>query len=202
MQLPARSTARALITATVALLPLGAVASLAAATPVTTPTGTTAAPGSPAVAGAGAGAPKAAPGGWERYHAQPFTAPAGTLCRFTVHSEVLFDQQYVRTTETYTNGKPKTQEFVGPLVVRVVNRTSGRSVVRDLSGRAIADYGRDGSFDFRIQGSAAVGFHPGDSLRPGFYVLRGEHVVRFAADGTRTVLVDRGTEENLCRTLS
>lgn len=138
MQLPARSTARALITATVALLPLGAGASLAAATPV--------------------------------------TAPAGTLCRFTVHSGVPFDQEYVRSTETYTNGKPKTQEFVGPLVVRVVNRTSGRSVVRDLSGRAIADYGRDGSFDFRIQGPAA--------------------------DGTRTVLVDRGTEENLCATLS
>lgn len=162
---------------------------------------TTAAPGLPALAAAVTGS--AAAGGWQRYHAQSFTVAAGDLCPFKLHSEVLFDQEYFRTTDTFANGKPRTQEFVGPLVVRIVNRDSGRSVVRDLSGRAIAAYRRDGSFDFRLQGPAAVGFHPGDSLRPpGYYVLRGEHVVRFAADGTRTVLVDRGTEENLCSTLS
>lgn len=47
----------------------------------------------------------------------------------------------------------------------------------------------------------AVGFHPGDSRPPGYYVLRGEHTVQFAADGTRTITVDRGTEEDLCHTL-
>lgn len=203
MHRPARPTARVLTTVAAALLPVGAVASVAAANPEAAPDAT-ARPASSAPAATPAATTDAAtaPGGWQRYHAQSFTTAAGDLCRFVLHSEVLFDQEYVRTTETFANGKPRTQEFVGPLVVRVTNRESGRAVVRDLSGRAIVEYGRDGSFDFRLQGPAAVGFHPGDSLRPGYYVLRGEHVVRFAADGTRTVLVDSGTEENLCRTLS
>ncbi len=48
----------------------------------------------------------------------------------------------------------------------------------------------------------SIGFHLGDALPPGYYVLRGVHVVRFAADGTRTVVIDRGGEENLCATLA
>jgi hypothetical protein len=199
MHRPARPAARVLTTVAAALLPVGAVASVAAANPEAT----SGVPGGAASSAPAATTdPATAPGGWQRYHAQSFTTAAGELCRFRMHSEVLFDQEYVRTTETYADGKPKTQEFVGPLVVRVTNRDSGRSVVRDLSGRAIVEYGRDGSFDFRLQGPAAVGFHPGDSLRPGYYLLRGEHVVHFAASGKRTVLVDRGTEESLCRTLS
>ena len=158
------------------------------------------APGVPAPAKAVSGPVEA--GGWQRYHAQSFTTDPGDLCPFTLHSEVLFDQEYVRTTSTYADGKPQTQQFVGPIVVRITNRDSGRSVLRDLSARGVVDYRRDGSFDFRLQGPAAIGFHPGDALPPGYYVLRGVHVVRFAADGTRTVVIDRGSEENLCTTLA
>jgi len=78
-----------------------------------------------------------------------------------------------------------------PLLVRV----------HDLSGRAVLTYDPDGSYDFRLSGPAAVGFRRGDSLPRGSYVLRGYHVIRFAADGTRTLIIDRGTEENLCRKL-
>lgn len=142
-----------------------------------------------------------AAGGWHRYHAQPFTAPAGTLCPFRVHSQVLFDREYVRTTRAYPDGSPRTQQYVGPLVVRVTNTATGHSVRRDLSGRAVVQYARNGSFTYQLQGPVAVGFHPGDSLPPGYYVLRGEHTVHFTADGTRTITADEGTEENLCHTL-
>lgn len=144
-----------------------------------------------------------APGGWERYVAASFTAPAGTLCPFRLHSQVRFDEEYVRTTATYADGSPRTQEYVGPLVVRVTNRETGRSVRRDLSARAVVRYARDGGYDFELAGPAAVGFHPGDQgLRPGYWVLRGQHTVHFAADGTRSLTVDEGTEEDLCRTLT
>ncbi|MGL5910700.1 MAG: hypothetical protein ACRCZP_11905 [Phycicoccus sp.] len=140
--------------------------------------------------------------GWERLVAAPFTSPAGDLCPFELRSEPVFDEVYTRITKTYPDGSPKRQEYSGPLVVRLTNTASGESVQRDLSGRAVATYAPDGSFEFRIQGPAAVGFRAdrGDSLPTGYYVLRGVHVVSFAADGTLTV--DRGAEENVCRTLS
>ncbi|MGB9378320.1 MAG: hypothetical protein WCB04_12480 [Mycobacteriales bacterium] len=155
----------------------------------------------PAAANPAAGNTKA-PGGWERYHAQSFTTAPGALCPFELHSQVLFDQEYVRTTSTYSDGSPRTQEYVGPLVVRMTNQSNGHSIVRDLSGRAVLAFSPDGSYLFHLQGPGAVGFHPGDSLPPGYYVLHGDHVIRFAADGTRTMVADHGTEENVCRTLA
>lgn len=160
----------------------------------------TAAP-APSAATATVAAPATA-GGWQRFHAQSFTAAAGALCPFALHSQVLFDREYVRTTAAYPDGSPRVQQFVGPLVVRVTNQGTGRSVRRDLSARAVVRYAPDGSFDFQLDGPAAVGFHPGDSQPPGFYVLRGRHVVHFAKDGTRTLTLDQGSEENLCTTLT
>lgn len=147
------------------------------------------------------GPPPGPPGAWQPYRAESFTAPAGTLCAFSLRSEVVLDEEWVRTT-TAPDGSLLRQEFVGPLVVRLTDVDTGASVKRSLSARAVAEYAPDGSFVLRIQGPAAVGFHPGDSLPPGYYLLRGRHTVRFAADGTRTVVLDRGPEEDLCATLS
>lgn len=160
------------------------------------------------VAAAASAAPAAAapdavqPGGWSRFHATSFVSPAGALCRFELRSDVLFDQEWVRTTQTFPDGTPRVQEFVGPLVVRLTDDATARSIVRDLSARAVVVHFADGSFDFQLHGPAAVGFHPGDGRPPGYYVLRGEHVVHFAADGTRTVTKADGAEENVCTTLS
>jgi hypothetical protein len=142
--------------------------------------------------------------GWQRVVTQPFTSPAGDLCPFALHSEPLVDQVYVRTTATFPDGSPQRQQYAGPLIVRLTNTATDASIVRNLSGAAVATYAADGSYDFRIIGPAAVGFraYQGDNLPTGFYVLRGIHVVHFAADGTRTLTVDRGTEENVCVTLA
>jgi hypothetical protein len=141
-------------------------------------------------------------GGWQRYRAASFTAGAGTLCPFALHSAVVFDREYVRTTATFPDGSPRSQEFAGPLVVRLTNLQTSRSVRRDLSARAVVRYAADGSYDLFLQGPAAVGFHPGDGLPPGYDVLRGTHTVHVAADGTRTLTRDGGTEEDVCRTLA
>lgn len=161
----------------------------------------------PATADTSALARAAAPttthaGGWQRAPSDGFVSPAGDLCSFALRSETRFDRVFVRTTRTFPDGDPRRQEYAGPLVVRLVDQRTGVAVRRDLSGRAVATYRADGSYDFAISGPAAVGFHEGDGLPRGYYVLRGFHVVRFAADGTRTVLVDRGTERNVCRDLS
>ena len=143
-------------------------------------------------------------GGWQRVVTQPFTSPAGDLCPFGLHSEPLVDRVYVRTTATFPDGSAQRQQYAGPLIVRLTNTATGASIVRNLSGAAVVTYATDGSYDFRIIGPAAVGFraYQGDNLPTGFYVLRGVHVVHFAADGTRTLTVDRGTEENVCVTLA
>ncbi len=166
--------------------------------------GLTAAAANPAAAQSGRVAAAGQPGGWERVVAAPFTSPAGDLCPFELRSEPLFDQVYVRTTARFADGSPRRQEYAGPLVVRLTNTATGTSIVRDLSGRAVARYRPDGGYTFRIQGPAAVGFraYRGDNLATGYYVLRGDHTVRFAAaDGPRTLIRDRGSEENVCRTL-
>lgn len=164
---------------------------------------------SPASASAGASGAtsettSASGSGWVRSVAEPFTSPAGDLCVFPLQSDPLVDRVYVRTVRTFPDGSPEIQEYVGPLVVRLTNTTTGASIVRNLSGRAVVTFAADGSSDFRIQGPAAVGFRSanGDSLPTGFYVLRGVHVVHFAVDGTRTLTVDRGSEENTCATLA
>lgn len=141
-------------------------------------------------------------GGWERSPSDGFVSPAGDLCRHALRSETLLDEVWVRTTRTFADGSPRRQEYAGPLVVRLSDETTGASVERDLSGRAVVTHHRDGSFDYAISGPVAVGFHDGDGLRRGYYVLDGYHVVRFAADGTRSVVVDRGTERDVCRDLA
>lgn len=142
------------------------------------------------------------PGGWAPYRTDGFTRAAGELCPFALESRVAFDREFVRTTSTYANGDPKRQEYVGPLVVKVTNADTGRSVQRDLSARAVVTYDPDGAYAFDISGPVAVGFYDGDDLPQGFYVLRGRHTVRFEADGSRRLVADHGREENLCETLS
>jgi hypothetical protein len=175
---------------------------LMAAATVLTATALVAAGAGPAAAGTAQ--PAAAQiDGWQRVVTQPFTSPAGDLCPFALHSEPLVDLVYVRTTATFPDGSPQRQQYAGPLIVRLSSAT-GASIVRNLSGAAIVTYAADGSYDFRIIGPAAVGFraYRGDNLPTGFYVLSGIHVVHFAADGIRTLTVDRGTEENVCATLA
>lgn len=164
----------------------------------------TASGAAPAAADTPGPAPGFRGGGWERVVAEPFTSPAGDLCPFPVHSEPLVDRVYVRATATFPDGTPRRQEYAGPLVVRMTNTATGAAITRSLSGRATATYSADGGYDFSIKGRAAVGFraYRCDSEPTGFYVLRGVHLVHFAADGTRTLTLDRGSEENVWNTLS
>jgi hypothetical protein len=161
-----------------------------------------------AVAIAGVTSPASAdeieiPPGWTRSPSQPFDAPAGTLCPFALHGDVVKDEVITKVIATYPDGSPKAQLFVGDLVFRFTNVDTGTAVTRDLGGDGLAEYGANkSSLTWTFIGPAAVTIPPSGAFAPGVYVLSGLHVLRYNSDGTFQMLVDEGRDENLCQTLA
>jgi hypothetical protein len=144
------------------------------------------------------------PGPWAPFEATSFTLEAGTRCPFTLQGDVVSDQERIRTLETYPDGSPRIQEVVGQLVSRFTNVETGESVVRNLTGTAIVEYGTDGSFTLTLQGGHfAVGLAPTDAGGPAFLIMTGSgYAVTFDPDGTRHLTFGNGTVENICETLA
>ncbi len=144
------------------------------------------------------------PGGWSPYRTAPFTLAAGARCPFGLSGTPVRDRERIRTLATFADGKPRIQEVKGPLVVRYTNLDSGRSVRRNLTGRALVTYGADGSFKETLEhGHFAAGLSASDLGGPGFFVLTGSGFgLAVAADGSRTLSLGTGRVENLCTTLS
>lgn len=145
-----------------------------------------------------------AAGGWSPYRTAPFTLDAGVRCPFALNGTPVHDRERIRTLATFADGKPRVQEVAGPLVVRYTNLDTGRSVRRNLTGRALVTYGTDGSFKESLKhGHFAVGLSATDAGGPGFFVLTGSgFALAVAADGSRTLSLGTGRVENLCTTLS
>jgi len=143
------------------------------------------------------------PSPWEPYHSEPFTQAAGDVCEFAVHGDIVRDHEFVRTLQTYPDGTPKEQEFVGPLVIRFTNMSTGKSVVRDLTGTGWWFYDQDGTIRGHGVGHMAIGIHAvNTSPPPGEYVLTGEFDFVLHPDGTRNFTIQHGQAENLCQTLA
>lgn len=140
---------------------------------------------------------------WQPYRSAPFEDPAGDPCPFAVQATPVRDGEQYRTLSTYPDGTPKDQEFRGPLWFRYTNETTGRSVVRDLSGYAVFHYGQDGSLqaDFFRHGGVTV--HPGNVSYPaGEWVFNAPFYLDVDPNGNRTIVQPRPARENLCRTLA
>ena len=147
-------------------------------------------------------APAASP--WMPFRASDFDLPAGTRCAFPLSGRVVADDERIRTLATFADGSPQRQRVKGPLVVRYINEDSGASVVRDLTGDALIDFGADGSETITLRhGHLAVGLGAGDPGGPAFLVLSGHgFAVTFAPDGRRTVTPGRSDVEDICQTLA
>jgi hypothetical protein len=61
------------------------------------------------------------PSPWQPFHTQPFTDPAGAVCPFAVHGDIVTEHTMVRPPLAYPDGSPEEQEFAGPLVIRFTN---------------------------------------------------------------------------------
>jgi hypothetical protein len=104
--------------------------------------------------------------------------------------------------QTFSDGRTRSQLYVGALIYRFRNVESGAQVERNLGGDGLVQFADDGSFSWTYLGPAAVAFFPGDPLAAGLWVLDGYHVIDYSADGShRDLKVRLGTEENLCDTL-
>jgi hypothetical protein len=108
----------------------------------------------------------------------------------------------MRTLASYPDGSPQEQEFVGPLVIKYSNLSTGTSVVRNLTGTGFFFFDPDGTIRGHGLGHIGIGIHAGNvSPPPGEYVLTGSFDFVLNPDGTRSFDVQGGTVENLCTTV-
>lgn len=154
-----------------------------------------------ALAGPGAGAAANNDHGWVPFRSAPFTTSG--VCPFTVHGDIVQDEEEVRTDATFPDGSPRVQEFRGPLVIRFTNTANGTSAVRDVSG-----YGRlrnleKGGSVWYFDGGFSVRVFMGNRAYPaGWYILQGKGLLTIAPDNTRDFPVLHADVEDLCRTLA
>ena len=144
------------------------------------------------------------PGAWQKFRSAPFTDAAGAVCSFAVHGDIVKDREQVRNLLTYPDGTPQEQQFRGPLVIRFTNESTGRSVVRDLSGTGWFFYTPAGALQYGHGFQhMSLGIHTvNTSPAPGEYYLSGTFDFAINADGTRNFTVEHGSAENLCETLA
>lgn len=157
-----------------------------------------------AVTGFASPAFASSPSPWQPFREQPFTNAAGTVCPFAVHGDIVKDHELVRTLQTNPDGSPREQEFVGPLIIRFTNLSTGASAVRNLTGTGFFITDPDGTIHGNGRGHIALGISIASNPpeRAGEWVLTGRFDFVLGADGTRTFHVQGGTQENLCDTLA
>lgn len=153
---------------------------------------------SPASAMSGTTAPEP----WEPISQQEWTAPAGTYCDFPLHLVVLFDAERTRVLQRHPDGSVKQREYIGALVTEFVNVDTGAGVRINASAQGVVDLRPDGTVQrFTGHGPFGIGFRSTDPYPRGYYLLTGEHTVEIDPDGTKHMVVDSGTEENICDAL-
>ena len=142
----------------------------------------------------------ATPEAWQPYTEGPLTLPAARYCGdFDLRSTPVRQDVKSRVLERYDSGAVRVEEYTGLLLVDVTNLSTGTTVQRNLSGHAVVTYREDGTIEtYEMRGPIGFGWPQQDAYDRGFYVMNGYHVVGFDTSGARTMLVDRGTEENLC----
>jgi hypothetical protein len=143
-----------------------------------------------------------APEPWLPYDQAEFSWPAGEACSFEVAVEVVSEDLYSRVLARYPDGSVRAEQFTGPLLMDFVNTTTGARVQHDLSGEGAQTYTAAGApLRFIGVGPFGTGFGPDDDYPAGVYVLDGIPVVKWSADGTKSMELDLGSEPNVCTEL-
>jgi hypothetical protein len=142
-------------------------------------------------------------GGWEPDPAASFDAAAGRFCDFAMHFDPLVNEVRIKVVQTYPDGSPQQALADGDLIYRVTNSETGASLVADASGRAVFEYGTDGSVLWRVVGPILAGLADGSSDLPrGLYAIDGVYTVSFSPTGFKTITMTHGTVHNLCTDLA
>ena len=138
-------------------------------------------------------------GGWEPDPAGPVDVAAGRFCAFALHLDPIVNEVRVKVVQTYPDGSPKQALADGDLIYQVTNTDTGRTVQADASGRAVFEFGTDGSVLWRVVGPVIAGLAEGSSnLARGLYTIDGVYTVEFSPTGFKTITLTHGTIHNLC----
>ncbi|HEU5266978.1 MAG TPA: hypothetical protein VFU35_09760 [Jatrophihabitans sp.] len=158
--------------------------------------------GAQAVTAADPASQSRGPLGWRPYRYGPFTDPAGTVCRFPLRGEIVRQDVWYRTSDSYPGGDPKDQLFIGPLYIRYINETNGKDLVANLSGSASIHYDRDGTQFWYAVGPFGLTFHPGNPYhRPGEYVIGGVTELEVHPGLVPQIRYHRGPIQSVCAAL-
>ncbi len=142
---------------------------------------------------------------WQPYPEGDLFLPADRYCgSFDVHSTPVRQGVQSRVVSRWDSGGARETEYVGPLIVDATNTSTGKTVRLDLSGRAVTLQRPDGSLaTYETDGPVGFGWPTGSvGLAQGYYLFRGRHVVEFPVDGPRRLVVDQGTETDVCTLLA
>ncbi|HKT03676.1 MAG TPA: hypothetical protein VJT31_29465 [Rugosimonospora sp.] len=142
-------------------------------------------------------------GGWVPVSYPPYDAPAGLLCDFPVHWDVVVNHVRTKVVATYPDGSPQRQLAVGALFLRVSNVDTGARTLVDASGSAVITYGTDGSMVWFVVGPVIARIPAGSSNLPrGMYTITGVYRVAFSPTGFKTITLVHGRIHNLCPDLA
>lgn len=140
---------------------------------------------------------------WVPTSTPPFDIAPGVICPFEVKGDIVRDHERMRTLATLPDGTPEVQDFEGTLVIRFTNVSTGRSAVRDASGRVRAYRLADGTTIWQIHDGAAIPVRQGNTgYAPGDYIVHGDFVLVIRPDHTKELPVRRGSVEDMCHTLA
>jgi hypothetical protein len=138
-------------------------------------------------------------GGWDADLAGPVDLPAGRYCDFALHLDPIVNEVRIKVVQTYPDGSPKQALADGDLIYEVTNVDNGRTVLGDASGRAVFEFGTDGSVVWRVVGPIIAALAEGSSNLPrGLYTIDGVYTVAFSPTGFKTITLTNGTVHNLC----
>ena len=142
--------------------------------------------------------------GWTRVPNPPFDLPAGLTCDFAVHGDPLVDRVYYKTLTTRSDGSPRTEAALGPLIYRFTNVSTGATVRGDASASALITHHDDGSLTYRLHGPLLLGVREGRGNLPrGLYIVDGAAWrVDVSADNFRSVSGAYRIAQDLCADLS
>ena len=140
---------------------------------------------------------------WKRYRTKPWHDAPGKVCAFGVNVTIVRDREQYRTLSSYPGGKPRVQEFRGPLYVRYTNTSTGKSMVGNLSGYGWFYYPAGGGVDIYVPDHIGLTVHAGTKGFPaGEWIVSGRALVIVSSSGANHVVPIHATIENVCRMLS